>query len=235
MKPVQSHPRFIDMNGRRFGRLTVVDIAGRQGTQNFLYWRCRCECGNVRDVLGTSLRAGLTKSCGCKMGASKRGLTGKLTHEKLCEVLRYNPKTGIFRWRISPAIGVKPGSVAGAVHDGYVIIQIGSRKYRAHRLAYFYMKGHWPAHMVDHRDRDRANNRWTNIRPANRSQNGGNSRARRAGLKGAYFDKTSGRWMSVISVDGTRHHLGYFSTEALAHAAYAEAARRLRGEFARAA
>lgn len=29
------------------------------------YWKCKCDCGNETIVLGTSLRTGITKSCGC--------------------------------------------------------------------------------------------------------------------------------------------------------------------------
>ena len=28
-------------------------------------WHCKCDCGNEKDVLGTSLRYGATISCGC--------------------------------------------------------------------------------------------------------------------------------------------------------------------------
>lgn len=49
---------FIDLRDRRFGCWSVVDYRG-QAT-----WQCKCDCGEVRDVNGSSLRAGRTKSCG---------------------------------------------------------------------------------------------------------------------------------------------------------------------------
>lgn len=53
----------IDLTGQRFGRLTVIEEAGRvNGT---VTWRCRCDCGNESIVLGTNLRAGYSTSCGC--------------------------------------------------------------------------------------------------------------------------------------------------------------------------
>lgn len=54
----------IDLTGNRFGCLTVLEPAGLNA-HNQLRWKCRCDCGNVVEVLGMSLRNGDTKSCGC--------------------------------------------------------------------------------------------------------------------------------------------------------------------------
>lgn len=60
--------KFIDLTGRRFGRLTVIGKAesyvapsGRKYTK----WLCKCECGNEISVYSDNLRHGKTKSCGC--------------------------------------------------------------------------------------------------------------------------------------------------------------------------
>lgn len=54
----------IDLTGRKFGRLTVIEEAGRDKFGAVL-WRCRCDCGNESIVLSNSLRRGNTLSCGC--------------------------------------------------------------------------------------------------------------------------------------------------------------------------
>ncbi len=54
---------FIDETGKTFGRWTVVEYAGRKGKK--ASWRCRCECGNEKVVLGYYLRSGESSSCGC--------------------------------------------------------------------------------------------------------------------------------------------------------------------------
>lgn len=54
----------IDMKGMKFGRLTVIEIAGRDASNN-ITWRCLCDCGNEKVVPGIYLRVGDTKSCGC--------------------------------------------------------------------------------------------------------------------------------------------------------------------------
>ena len=54
---------FINEIGNKYGRLTVIEKG--QGKGKRITWKCQCECGNIVDVDGTSLRKGLTTSCGC--------------------------------------------------------------------------------------------------------------------------------------------------------------------------
>ncbi len=54
----------IDLRGRKFGRLTVLHRTPR-ADKKFVYWHCKCQCGNELDVYGGSLRRGATVSCGC--------------------------------------------------------------------------------------------------------------------------------------------------------------------------
>jgi hypothetical protein len=49
--------------GQRFGRLVIVELAGRRNGNAL--WKCRCDCGNEALVEGSDLRSGNTKSCGC--------------------------------------------------------------------------------------------------------------------------------------------------------------------------
>lgn len=55
---------FIDLTGKRFGRLTVIERAGieKNGT---VKWLCKCDCGRMTVVRSFRLRSGITKSCGC--------------------------------------------------------------------------------------------------------------------------------------------------------------------------
>ena len=61
-----SDPPLKDYEGKRFGRLTVIEYAGRlnpNSTEN--YWRCICDCGKEITAGQTELQNGETKSCGC--------------------------------------------------------------------------------------------------------------------------------------------------------------------------
>lgn len=54
---------YIEMTGKRFGRLVVVKRIENSGRR--LRWLCRCDCGNEKIVRGSDLRNGHTQSCGC--------------------------------------------------------------------------------------------------------------------------------------------------------------------------
>lgn len=56
--------KVIDLTGRRFGRLTVIERHGSDKRGSAL-WRCVCDCGNEVVVVSGSLRSGNTQSCGC--------------------------------------------------------------------------------------------------------------------------------------------------------------------------
>lgn len=55
---------FVDHCGEKFGRLTIVEYAGRWG-QGQRKWKCRCECGNYTTHQLITLSSGNAKSCGC--------------------------------------------------------------------------------------------------------------------------------------------------------------------------
>ena len=60
---IGSAHNFKDMTGLRFGKLTVLSIAGKQG--RCATWLCRCDCGRTKVVNGSNLRMKYTSSCGC--------------------------------------------------------------------------------------------------------------------------------------------------------------------------
>lgn len=55
--------RTTDIDGRRYGKLTVIGY-GHRGKYR-TYYRCRCECGNECEVARQNLTSGKTRSCGC--------------------------------------------------------------------------------------------------------------------------------------------------------------------------
>lgn len=55
--------RFDDLSGKRFGRLTVLDVFDKG--KGYVKWNCICDCGNKTIVLSNNLRRGHTTSCGC--------------------------------------------------------------------------------------------------------------------------------------------------------------------------
>lgn len=64
-----------DLSGQRFGRLTVVEIVGRKDRS--VVWRCKCDCGNIKDISAKHLSDGATKSCGCLVPDTRRAILTK--------------------------------------------------------------------------------------------------------------------------------------------------------------
>lgn len=55
-----------DLIGQKFGRLTVLAKSeNRAGVRKKIMWICQCECGEIKEITGESLKSGTTKSCGC--------------------------------------------------------------------------------------------------------------------------------------------------------------------------
>lgn len=97
----------IDLAGRRFGRMTVIERhpinSGRMPR-----WRCQCDCGNESVVQGGHLRYGHVKSCGCARmengrahadnlvpgGSKTHGLTNHRMFNLWCQMRArcYNPR-----------------------------------------------------------------------------------------------------------------------------------------------
>jgi len=151
----------------------------------------------------------------------------------------YDPLTGVLRWKADPP----RGSVVGGIlptrdnGNGYIYATFGDRGYGVHRLGWAISFGQLPDE-VDHRNTIKSDNRLANLRAATRSQNEMNSplkRSNSSGFKGVGWHKDRERWRAYIQKDGRQCSLGYYDTAAEAHAAYAQAAERLFGEFARAA
>jgi hypothetical protein len=111
------------------------------------------------------------------------------------------PDSGEFRWLKRVRYATKVGDVAGCLNNvtGYWHVRIGHRNHPAHQLAWLYMTGDWCRPMIDHRDTNRANNRWDNLRRATKSTNAANrvrQRNNSSGFKGVSLDRKSGRWRS---------------------------------------
>lgn len=57
--------RFIDLTGKKFGKLTIVRRAESEAAGKPRKWVCRCDCGNEIQCEGGNLKSGNTQSCGC--------------------------------------------------------------------------------------------------------------------------------------------------------------------------
>lgn len=60
--------KIINLMNKKFHYLKVIDGPDKRRNSNnriILYWKCKCKCGEFKWIIGTSLKNGSTKSCGC--------------------------------------------------------------------------------------------------------------------------------------------------------------------------
>lgn len=107
-------PKFIDLTGRRFGKLVVVEYLGRST------WMCLCTCGSQTRVNGQALRGGRTVTCGCGLvernkARAKHGMYRTRVYRQWHQMIQrcYNPNNSRYqryggrgitvcdRWRLS--------------------------------------------------------------------------------------------------------------------------------------
>lgn len=158
----------------------------------------------------------------------------ELTVAMLRDSIRYDPETGDFRWIKPRARWMNPGAPAGTVgcHRKALLIGIYGRRYYAHRLAWLYMTGDWPRGVIDHKNGDPLDNRFSNLRDVSSIANQQNMHRRPKGsdqsLPFGVTRTTNGvRFTSHIRVNGEHHYLGCFKTKEEAHDAYISAKRKL--------
>ena len=159
-----------------------------------------------------------------------------LTAERLRELLDYNPETGVFTRRKKRG-NRRAGSVAGCLcrTNGYVVIGVDYGQYHASVLAVLYVTGAWPTAEVDHRDRDRANNRWRNLRPAMHAENARNRKSslpNTSGFRGVFLVRRTGRWLAKLVVGGKQMYFGTYDSAVDAAHAHDAGARMHHGAFA---
>lgn len=165
----------------------------------------------------------------------------KLRHppelDQLWDHILYDKESG----RFFALTGRKQGREIGVVlATGYRSVKYKGRMYRGGRLAFFYINGRFPEFTIDHINGRRDDDRWCNLREATHVENSRNKSVKstkRVKVKGAYFRprNKSRPWQASIFLDGRSKSLGFFATAEEANEAYAEAAKRHFGEFAKAA
>lgn len=124
------------------------------------------------------------------------------------EWLRYEPETGKFFWKKSAPKGQRQTGKETATSNshGYKNIKLNGKLYRAHRIAFLIMKQRLPF-VIDHIDRNRANNKWDNLREVSHKENCFNRSVdtrNKTGITGVYFNPKE----KVYTVTHGKKYLG---------------------------
>ena len=147
-----------------------------------------------------------------------------LTQDRLKELFSYDPESGnFFVVKNRKGSAKKIGSILGSKNTlGYVEADIDGKRYALHRLAFLYMNGTFPDGFVDHKNRDKADNSWSNLRVVTHQQNMQNNIAPRKhgslGCRGVH--KYKNKYRAKIVSNSKQIHLGTFETMQEAADAY---------------
>lgn len=88
--------KLIDLSGAKFGRWTVLEKAQKHPGNKKTYWKCKCDCGTVKDVDSFILRNGCSKSCGCL----QKDIARKIANKKLHKPVHGDSRTRLYSiWR----------------------------------------------------------------------------------------------------------------------------------------
>lgn len=124
----------------------------------------------------------------------------------------YNPETG-------EVFGIKGVVCNSIAKNGYIYLtaKLNGERYRvlAHRLAWFLYYGEVP-NIIDHINRNKLDNRITNIRNVNLHKNNLN-------IFGKGYEKRGNKYQAAICVNKSKKYLGLYNTEIEAHQAYLDA------------
>lgn len=222
----------IDLIGCRFGKLTVLYKEQTERDANL--WDCKCDCGNpeIQIVKGYYLTHGRVKSCGClhkevnKRTAYNR--RGKNTVEFNGNVAKIYNNKGDFALIDSEDWDKIKDYYWSLKHGYFCNKQLNTGLHR------FLMSPNKDEE-VDHINRNKIDNRKSNLRIVSRSQNCKN-RSRQHDNKSGYtvvcFDDTTNKWRARITVDNKVIYLGYYKKLEDAVKIRREAEIKYFGEFA---
>lgn len=222
--------KFIDLTGKRFGRLLVVGRNIQYQKDHCTYhpcWDCICDCGNRCVVSGPSLRTGSTRSCGCYQKEIKHLNNKKFNSyyfNKDGYVIGRTSKGELFKIDADDYLIVK--DYCWCINSsGYLVAWDSSTK----KLKYLHRLIMGPNFglVIDHMNGDKLDNRKKNLRICTQRENSMNCRLsinNTTGITGVRYYPNVKKWGAYIFVDGEQINLGSYQTkeEAVAERKIAE-------------
>jgi hypothetical protein len=152
-----------------------------------------------------------------------------LTSQRLRELLTYDPETGIFTNKVKRGNRGIQGAVTGSLRsNGYIAIAVEATVYYSHRLAWLYMTGDWPKFDIDHKDGNKTNNRFENLRDVTTTVNTQNRRKAKSDSSTGVIGVTKHRdkFTAWIAVNKKKIYLGVFDILKEGSRAYLEHKRK---------
>lgn len=226
-----------DISGQRFGKLIALYIDEEKSKERKkIYWWCKCDCnGPLKSILGSALRCGNTKSCGCVQKEKLRQRSKKYNTYDL-ESKEYGIgytdegrefwfdkedydliKDYYWSFDDKDAVCTKIWSENTTVYMHRVIMGVTDHDIQ-----------------IDHIKHNRFDNRKSQLRIADNKHNNRNkglAKRNTTGITGVYYNKKSGSWYAQIKVNYKIIHLGSFKTKEEAAKARKQAEEKYFGEW----
>ncbi|BAG41778.1 HNH endonuclease [Ralstonia phage phiRSL1] len=137
------------------------------------------------------------------------------SHEYLSQCFSFTKSTGSLRWKNRPPEHFQSvtrclqantryaGKEAGCLMvDGHIGVRLDGKLYYAHRIIWMLVTGVDPGILeVDHKNMDKADNRWRNLRLATHEQQSYNvlrHSGNTSGVKGVSFNKRTSKWIALV-------------------------------------
>jgi len=150
-----------------------------------------------------------------------------ITQELIKELIHYDPDTGVFTWKERVNSSYMSDSrliafnsrcankkITSISSHGYYRFALDGIRYYCHRVAWLYIYGEWP-NKIDHIDRDKTNNRISNLRSVTSKENNRNQPIRKSnnsGCCGVCKVSDSRLWRAYITNNNKQVWLGSFKT-----------------------
>ena len=229
--------------GMRFNKLTIIglDESSKFDQNNNpimpskYRYQCICDCGNLTIVSKGNLISNQTKSCGCLKKINTIKANAKINPIKvdvgITKIFFFNSdkytiidtedydKVKDYCWTLARdyAVTIKRGTKE-RIYLHRIIMNISKNKY------------------IDHINRNKLDNRKSNLRICTYAENNRNIEKKYKNstsiYKGVCWQKASSKWISAITKNDKKYHLGSFTNEIEAAKAYDKKALELFGEFA---
>ena len=213
---------FIDLTGKKYGRLSIINRAPNKNGR--VYWNCICDCGAKTVTSRNELRSGDSQSCGCyhkeqaRIAKLTHGDTGTRLHSIWTGIKDRctNPNNKDYEHYMGKGVSMCPEwfnsyetfkkwALTNGYKDTLSIDRIGGN------TVYSPNSCRWATGITQNRNRSKI----LHIKGKKTSST----------YIGISWHKSSKRWMAQISVNKKRIHLGYFNNE--------KSAAKIRDEYIR--
>lgn len=144
--------------------------------------------------------------------ALRKAKEALLTVDQVRESFQYDPLTGELRKNKGFKTLEGKGEIATVKLGKYLAVTVGDKLYLAHRLAWFHYYGQWPKDQLDHEDRDKRNNRISNLKETDNRNNHHNRPDNKSGYVGVIWDKPRNKWKAYTRINYVMINIGRYDS-----------------------